>query len=705
MGRRITRGKKGVPYYDSDGYKRFVFDANDTHGEERYKRLVYPIKRLLQGLDALNGTEMDSDLRGDYRKIHVGVATYLQENGYFTDDEERNRLILEGVTYSLYCKTGFPKNYGITMHGMTGDLTDNAQLFKDVCGFADFLHKEIEEAYVRKQNEVKVIDDVDEETVSDEPIISEKANEADEHKIVFSSAVNMYRQNYVILTDYDKVTDQTRIFIGKQENLDTETNEYDNSDDSLIFATNRTQMPYLLYGKSFPRPQQSYIDNGTFEAEDYAEYAELKDGVLKDILVAQALKFDYDQSDPNSGVPFRYPNWQDEKATVAQTEAEPQLPLFYKEYLTEQEKYPKAIVLTRLGDFYEMFGESAEKASDALNLTLTGRIVGADRIPMCGVPFHATDAYIEKLLKQYPVVVLEKDKEPIYIQSYAESLALNEEAKKPAPKLIEVDDDGDNPFDNAEQFMPDEENDGDDQPDYVGDIDTRFPIDDDYDDEEAESGDDDGLQNWDTSTDYDEYIDDEQEEKAEEEKENRPQAKPKQSKPIQSRKRKEKPQLTLFDMLDGKTQEKTQQEQLIERGLKIGSGFDKGKFRIYDKYKENPTVEDFADFLKKEYGEGGGGYELEYWSNAKGYRLKQRDTSGNEICSVLLKWKEVAVGIADLIDDNEYLSAEEKEKYEQYKVKQKADRERFERGEKLKDEFVKRVICDRFFQKHIVTLF
>ena len=341
MGRRITRGSKGVPYYDVDGYKQFLFDANDTNGEERYNRLVYPIKRLLDGLDALNGTEMDADLRGDYRKIHVGVATYLQENGYFTDDEDRNRLILEGVTYSLYCKTGFPKSNGITMHGMTGDLTDNAQLFKDVCGFADFLHKEIEEAYERKQNEVKVIDDVDEETVSDEPIITEKPIE-----------------------------------------------------------------------------------------------------------------------------------------TVAQTETkvEPQLPSYYKEYLTAQEKYPKAIVLTRLGDFYEMFDESAKIASEELDLTLTGRNVGLpERAPMCGVPFHATDVYIEKLLKKYPVVVLEKDKEPIYIQSYAESLAQNEEAEKTAPELIEVDDDGDNPFDSDEQFVPDEESD-DEQPDYVGDIDTRFPI-------------------------------------------------------------------------------------------------------------------------------------------------------------------------------------------------------------------------------------
>ena len=435
MGRRITRGKKGVPYYDADGYKQFVFDANDTHGEERYKRLVYPIKRLLDGLDALNGTGMATDLRGDYRKIHVGVATYLQENGYFTDDEERNRLILEGVTYSLYSKTGFPKSNGITMHGMTGDLADNAQLFKDVCGFADFLYTEIEEAYVRKQNEVKVIDDVDEETVSDEPIITEKPTEP----------------------------------------------------------------------------------------------------------VAQT-----------------------------ETKVEPQIPPFYKEYLTAQDKYPKAIVLTRLGDFYEMFGESARKAADKLDLTLTGRIVGAERIPMCGVPFHATDAYIEKLLEQYSVVVLEKDKEPIYIQSYAETIEQNAEAEKPTPKLIEADDDEDSPFDSDEQFEPDE-----DEEDY-----------------------DDGLKNWGTNTDYDEYIDDEQEEEIEQEKENRPQTKPKQSKPIQSRKRKEKPQLSLFDMLDGKTQEATPEEQVKEWGIKYGGGTADNKYRLFEAYKSNPTESDFIELVK-----------------------------------------------------------------------------------------------------------
>ena len=672
MGRRITRGSKGVPYYDTDGYKQFVFDANDTNGEERYKRLVYPIKRLLDGLDALNGSEMDADLRGDYRKIHVGVATYLQENGYFTDDEDRNRLILEGVTYSLYCKTGFPKSNGITMHGMTGDLTDNAQLFKDVCGFADFLHKEIEDAYVRKQNEVKVIDDVDEETVSDEPIITEKPkNIVDVH-----SASRTFYKGYVALLrwlDTSIPNSACEVYLGKNENYDNKGN-YDNSDNSLILVSTNKNIWSFIRDSHWVVSQQEFVDSGTFNAQDYKEFYELKNGLLKDMETTGEILFSVDTDKPNSGVPFRYPNWQDEKTTVAQTEVEPQLLPYYKEYLTAQEKYPKAIVLTRLGDFYEMFDESAKIASDELDLTLTGRDVGLpERAPMCGVPFHATEVYIEKLLKKHAVVVLEKDKEPIYIQSYAE-------AETHTPELIEVDDDGNNPFDADEQFAPDEESD-DEQPDYVDDIDTRFPIDDDYDEQDE-------YKKADDAADYDEYIDEEESE----EKENRPQAKPKQSKPIQSRKRKEKPQLSFFDLLDGKAEEKTPQEQLIERGLKIGSGFEKGKFRIYDKYNENPTIDAFADFLKKEYGVGGGGYELDVWHDAKGLRLKQRDSSGQEIYSVLLKWKDVAVGIADLIDDNEYLTAEEKEQYAQYQVEQRENKKRFERGERLKDEFVKRVL-------------
>lgn len=70
-----------------------------------------------------------------------------------------------------------------------------------------------------------------------------------------------------------------------------------------------------------------------------------------------------------------------------------------KHYLTVKERYPDCIVFYRLGDFYEMFFEDAVEASAILNLTLTGRSCGEkERAPMCGVPYHAADAYIAQLV-------------------------------------------------------------------------------------------------------------------------------------------------------------------------------------------------------------------------------------------------------------------------------------------------------------------
>ncbi|MBO4540212.1 MAG: DNA mismatch repair protein MutS, partial [Clostridia bacterium] len=64
-----------------------------------------------------------------------------------------------------------------------------------------------------------------------------------------------------------------------------------------------------------------------------------------------------------------------------------------------KEKYPDTILLYRLGDFYEMFFEDAIKASRILDLTLTGRDCGLEeRAPMCGVPYHAVDSYIARLV-------------------------------------------------------------------------------------------------------------------------------------------------------------------------------------------------------------------------------------------------------------------------------------------------------------------
>ena len=68
-------------------------------------------------------------------------------------------------------------------------------------------------------------------------------------------------------------------------------------------------------------------------------------------------------------------------------------------YLSVKEKYPDAVLFYRLGDFYEMFFDDAIKVSKILDLTLTGRDCGLEeRAPMCGIPFHAADTYIAKLV-------------------------------------------------------------------------------------------------------------------------------------------------------------------------------------------------------------------------------------------------------------------------------------------------------------------
>ena len=85
-----------------------------------------------------------------------------------------------------------------------------------------------------------------------------------------------------------------------------------------------------------------------------------------------------------------------------------------QQYVLTKEKYKDAILLYRLGDFYEMFFEDAVVASRALDLTLTGKQCGLDeKAPMCGIPHHAVDGYLAKLIEQgYKVAICEQLTEP-----------------------------------------------------------------------------------------------------------------------------------------------------------------------------------------------------------------------------------------------------------------------------------------------------
>ena len=85
-----------------------------------------------------------------------------------------------------------------------------------------------------------------------------------------------------------------------------------------------------------------------------------------------------------------------------------------QQYLEIKRKNPEYLLMFRLGDFYELFFEDAHLASKELELTLTGRDCGQEeRAPMCGVPYHSVDAYIQRLVqKGYKVAICEQLEDP-----------------------------------------------------------------------------------------------------------------------------------------------------------------------------------------------------------------------------------------------------------------------------------------------------
>lgn len=93
-----------------------------------------------------------------------------------------------------------------------------------------------------------------------------------------------------------------------------------------------------------------------------------------------------------------------------------------QQYLTLKEKYSDCLLFFRLGDFYEMFFDDAVLGSKEMELTLTGRDCGmSERAPMCGVPYHSVNTYINKLInKGYKVAICEQLQDPALAQGLVE---------------------------------------------------------------------------------------------------------------------------------------------------------------------------------------------------------------------------------------------------------------------------------------------
>ncbi|MCH4205831.1 MAG: DNA mismatch repair protein MutS [Solobacterium sp.] len=83
-------------------------------------------------------------------------------------------------------------------------------------------------------------------------------------------------------------------------------------------------------------------------------------------------------------------------------------------YLSVKKQYPDALVFYRIGDFYEMFFEDAKIASKELDLILTGKSAGVeDKVPMCGVPHHAVQSYLQRLVARgYKIAIVEQMQDP-----------------------------------------------------------------------------------------------------------------------------------------------------------------------------------------------------------------------------------------------------------------------------------------------------
>ena len=99
-----------------------------------------------------------------------------------------------------------------------------------------------------------------------------------------------------------------------------------------------------------------------------------------------------------------------EIAVEEKSDAEPEklVPPIWQKYQELQKEHSDRILLYRLGDFYEVFGDNAVTLSDELGLTLTGRDFGlTSRVPMIGFPYHAADNYLQKIIQKHKVAIAE----------------------------------------------------------------------------------------------------------------------------------------------------------------------------------------------------------------------------------------------------------------------------------------------------------
>lgn len=121
--------------------------------------------------------------------------------------------------------------------------------------------------------------------------------------------------------------------------------------------------------------------------------------------------------------------------------------MFYYKYEIMQRQYPNNILLYRVGDFYEALDRNAELLARTIGLTLTGLSCGgAGRHPMCGIPYHALDVYVDKIKQHFAITIMDSDNDVRVVEKTV--LSVVDAVQQNAQRLAELDED------NAVDFVP-----------------------------------------------------------------------------------------------------------------------------------------------------------------------------------------------------------------------------------------------------------
>lgn len=148
---------------------------------------------------------------------------------------------------------------------------------------------------------------------------------AEPNLVTVQAARQANYEGMVVLSQFDrngKGEIEDKVFLGKTENYNGQ-GVYDNSDSSLIYLSDNLKMgSFLDSGEGWTESQQKMLENGAFSEADYAEYARLKEGALKQFEELHPKRFEIDiDGEKGNGVPFRYPDWNTPNRDVADLSA------------------------------------------------------------------------------------------------------------------------------------------------------------------------------------------------------------------------------------------------------------------------------------------------------------------------------------------------------------------------------------------------